>query len=163
MSGEDHISIIDFREEDAPYFEAFNRAWIEKYFWLEEIDRYVLRNPREAILDKGGAILMALYDGEVSGTVALKKVNKEVYEFTKMAVEERFRRRGIAEALSMAAFGKAARLGAKKIILYSQTGLVAAITMYRKLGFKEVPMDTDLYERSDIKMEIDLEDVKTIA
>jgi len=163
MSGEDHISIIDFREEDAPYFEAFNRAWIEKYFWLEEIDRYVLQNPREAILDKGGAILMALYDGEVAGTVALKKVNEEVYEFTKMAVEECFRRRGIAEALSIAAFGKAASLGAKKIILYSQTGLVAAITMYRKLGFKEVPMDTDLYKRSDIKMEIDLEDVKTIA
>lgn len=133
-----------------------SRAWIEKYFWLEEIDKYVLQNPEEAIINKGGAVLMAMYDGEVAGTVALKKVSDEIYEFTKMAVDEGFRRKGIAETLSYAAFDKAKALGAKKVILYSQTGLVPAITMYRKLGFVEVPMDTDLYKRSDIKMEIDL-------
>jgi ribosomal protein S18 acetylase RimI-like enzyme len=76
-----------------------------------------------------------------------------------MAVDAPFRRKGIAEALSYAAFEKAKELGAKKVILYSQTGLVPAITMYRKLGFIEVPMDHDLYKRSDIKMEIDLEQI----
>src|SRR3954470_17773954 len=129
------IKIIDYTPAHQPYFEAFNRAWIEKFFWLEDIDKFVLQHPEEAILDKGGAILMATYEGSVAGTVALKKVNEEVFEFTKMAVDEPYRRRGIAEALSLAAFERARQLGARKVILYSQTGLTAAITMYRKLGF----------------------------
>jgi GNAT superfamily N-acetyltransferase len=154
------IAIIDYKPEHQPYFERFNRAWIENHFWLEEIDIYVLQQPQEAILAKGGAVLMAKYDGVIAGTVALKKVNDEVYEFTKMAVDEAYRRKGIAEAISYAAFDKAKSLGAKRIILYSQTGLVPAITMYRKLGFIEVPIEEGVYKRSDIKMQIELTAVK---
>jgi ribosomal protein S18 acetylase RimI-like enzyme len=150
------IAILDFLPEHQPYFERFNRAWIEKYFWLEELDKFVLQHPQEAVLDKGGAILMAACNSVIAGTVALKKVNDSVFEFTKMAVDEAFRRRGIAEALSYAAFEKAKKMGATKVILYSQTGLVAAITMYKKLGFVEVPLEKGIYARSDIKMEIDL-------
>jgi ribosomal protein S18 acetylase RimI-like enzyme len=54
---------------------------------------------------------------------------------------------------------KAKALGAAKVILYSQTGLVAAIKLYRKLGFIEVPLGTGVYKRSDIKMEIDLNNI----
>jgi ribosomal protein S18 acetylase RimI-like enzyme len=150
------IRIIDYLPEHQPYFETFNRNWIEKFFWLEEIDKYVLQQPKEAILNQGGCILMAECDGSIAGTVALKKINDEVYEFTKMAVDEQFRRRGIAEALSGAAFEKAKEMGAVKVILYSQTGLVPAITLYKKLGFREVPIEKGIYARSDIKMEIDL-------
>src|SRR4051794_10633166 len=135
------ITIMDYEPEHQPYFERFNRAWIEKYFWLEELDKFVLQHPREAILDKGGAILMAAWDGVVAGTVALRKVEDSVYEFTKMAVDEGYRRRGIAEALSYAAIERAKKRGASKVILYSQTGLVPAITMYKKIGFIEVPLE----------------------
>jgi len=154
------IEIVDYTPQHQPYFERLNRAWIEKYFWLEELDKYVLQNPQEAILDEGGAILMATYNGIVAGTVALKKVNGKVYEFTKMAVDEPYRRKGIAEALSYAAFEKAKKLGAGKVILYSQTGLAPAISMYKKIGFIEVPLEKDIYQRSDIKMEIELQNVK---
>jgi len=151
-----NITILNYTPEHQPYFEQFNRNWIEKYFWLEDIDRYVLQNPQEAILDKGGCILMASFEGKIAGTVALKKINDQVYEFTKMAVDDAFRRRGIAEALSYAALEKAKSLGARKVILYSQTGLVPAITLYKKLGFREVPLEKGIYARSDIKMEFDL-------
>jgi ribosomal protein S18 acetylase RimI-like enzyme len=151
-----NITILDFVPAHQPYFERFNREWIEKYFWLEELDKFVLQHPKEAVLDKGGAILMAAWRGVIAGTVALKKVDDSVFEFTKMAVDEAFRRRGIAEALSYAAFEKAKKLGGSKVILYSQTGLVPAITMYKKLGFVEVPLQKGIYARSDIKMEIDL-------
>jgi len=151
------IQIIDYRAEHAYHFERLNKAWIEKYFWLEDTDKWVLENPHNAVLAKGGAILMATYEGVVAGTVALRKVTGDVYEFTKMAVDEAYQRRGIAEALSYAAFDKAKELGAKKVILYSQTSLAPAIQLYRKLGFTEVPMEKDsVYKRSDIKMEIDL-------
>ena len=150
------ISITDYHPSHQPYFEQFNRNWIEKYFWLEEIDLFVLQHPDEAILEPGGAILMALSGNVVAGTVALKKISDTVFEFTKMAVDENFRRQGIAEALSQAAFEKARQLGATKVILYSHSSLIPAITLYKKLGFIQVPMDSDLYKRSDIKMEIAL-------
>jgi ribosomal protein S18 acetylase RimI-like enzyme len=155
----DLIKIIDYKKEHQPYFEKFNRDWIEKYFWLEEVDKYVLQHPEEAILQNGGAILMATYNGEIAGTVALRKV-KDFYEFTKMAVDAAYRRKGLAEALSYAAFEKAKQLATTKVVLYSNRVLTPAITMYHKLGFKEVPIENDMYQRSDIKMEIELQDVK---
>ena len=153
------IKIVNYRPAYQSFFESFNRAWIEKYFWLEELDKYVLTQPEKAILKNGGAIFMALYNDEVAGTVALMKVKEGCFEFTKMAVSENFRRLGIAEALSHAAIRKAKLLGAEKIILYSQTQLQPAILLYKKIGFKEVPMEPGIYERADIKMELLLEEV----
>lgn len=150
------IEIIPYKAEHARHFERLNKAWIEKYFVLEDLDKWVLENPHEAILSRGGAILMATCDGVIAGTVALLKVDEDEYEFAKMAVDEACQRRGIAEALSYAAFDRARELGAKKVTLYSQTSLAPAINLYRKLGFVEVPMDNQLYKRANIKMEISL-------
>ena len=147
------LTIHEYKPEYQPWFEKFNRDWIEKYFWMEPIDVAVLQNPDELILKKGGSILMASCDKEIAGTVALKYVEPGVYEFTKMAVDERFRGQHIGLLLSEAAIIKARNLGAHKIILYSNTLLKPAISLYRKLGFKEVPVDA-VYERSDIKMEL---------
>jgi N-acetylglutamate synthase-like GNAT family acetyltransferase len=149
------LSILEYKPEYQPWFEKFNRDWIEKYFWMEPIDFAVLQNPEEHIIKKGGAILMANCDKEMAGTVALKYVEPGVYEFTKMAVDEKFRGQKIGLLLSEAAIIKARELGAKKIILYSNTVLAPAISLYRKLGFKEVPVDA-VYKRSDIKMELTL-------
>lgn len=147
------LSILDYKPEHQPWFEKLNRDWIEKFFWMEPIDVQVLQNPEEHILRKGGSILMASCDKEMAGTVALKYVEPGVYEFTKMAVDEKFRGQKIGLLLSEAAIIKARQLEAKKIILYSNTVLVPAISLYRKLGFKEVPLDGP-YKRSDIKMEL---------
>ena len=156
------IVIMDYLPAHQPHFERFNKHWIEKYFWLEPVDEWVLTNPEEAIIEPGGAILVAAWQGEIAGVVALRKVDNNTYEFTKMAVDEPFRRRGIAEALALAAIEKAKALNSDKIILYSQTTLKAAIELYRKLGFIEVPLiPGQMYKRSDIKMELSLkEDIR---
>jgi ribosomal protein S18 acetylase RimI-like enzyme len=157
------IMIVDYQPEHQVYFEKFNRYWIEKYFVMEALDEFVLTNPEEAISKPGGAILMALYDGTVAGTVALRKVSDTVYEFTKMAVEERFQRKGIAEALSYASFKKAKELGADEVILYSNSILKPAINLYRKLGFKQVPIGTGEYKRSDVKMTIAITQTESVT
>ncbi|SEL08605.1 hypothetical protein SAMN05661044_01940 [Olivibacter domesticus] len=48
------------------------------------------------------------------------------------------------------------KLQVEKLILYSQTILATAINIYRKLGFKEVPLETGIYERADIKMALSI-------
>src|SRR5437868_14309317 len=124
------IKIVNYTAEHQPWFEKFNREWIEKYFWLEDIDRFVLSHPEDAILYHCGAILMGLYNNEIAGTVALMKVSDEVYVLAKLAVGEQYRRKGIADALCKAPIYKAKELGATKIILYSQTVLRPALLLY---------------------------------
>jgi GNAT superfamily N-acetyltransferase len=149
----DTVRVVNYREEHQPWFEKFNRDWIEKYFWMEPVDFEVLQDPDEHIVRKGGTILMAQCNQEMAGTVALKFVEPDIYEFTKMAVDERFRGKKIGQALANAAIDRAKELGAKKIILYSNTVLEPAIRLYQKLGFREIPVDGP-YKRSNIKMEL---------
>ncbi len=151
------IKIVDYKPEHQPYFEAFNRVWIEELFEMEPVDEWVLTNPEQAILQTGGAILMAQYNGVPAGTVGLRKVDEETWEFTKMAVDQNFRRLGIAEAISYASFKKAKALGAKKIILYSNKKNAGAIKLYEKIGFRHVEVEQGVYKRADVKMVIDIE------
>jgi ribosomal protein S18 acetylase RimI-like enzyme len=150
------IRIVDYRPEHQPYFEAFNRAWIEELFVMEPVDEWVLTNPDKSILEAGGAILMAEYDGVPAGTVALRIVSENVYEFTKMAVDANYRRRGIAEALCYASFEKAKELGATKVILYSNKLNSGAINLYEKIGFRHIEVEQGVYQRANVKMEIDI-------
>ncbi len=149
------LKILSYQSEHQPWFEKFNRDWIEKYFWMEPIDFEVLGNPDHHIIQKGGYIFMATYENEMAGTVALKFVSPGTYEFTKMAVDEKFQGKKIGKALAEAAIKKAKSLKASRIILYSNTTLESAIKLYEKLGFKEIPVDGP-YKRSNIKMELSL-------
>jgi ribosomal protein S18 acetylase RimI-like enzyme len=153
------IRIVDYEPRHQPYFEKFNREWIEELFEMEPVDEWVLTNPDKALIEPGGAILMAEYDGIPAGTVGLRKFDDEVFEFTKMAVDKSFRRRGIAEAISYASFEKARALGAKKVILYSNTRNAGAIKLYEKLGFRHLPVENDVYKRANVKMELVLREV----
>ena len=85
------IELLEFKPEHQPWFEKLNRQWIEQYFWMEPIDVEVLQHPDKHIIGKGGSIFMASVDGAIAGAVALKFVESGVYEFTKMAVDEKFR------------------------------------------------------------------------
>jgi ribosomal protein S18 acetylase RimI-like enzyme len=149
------LTILDYRPEHQPWFEKFNREWIEEHFWMEDIDIAVLQNPEKYIINKGGAILVATLNKEIAGTVGLKLNDEGIFEFTKMAVDKKFRGLKIGQALAEAAIQKARELGAEKIILYSNTKQVPAIALYRKLGFVEIAND-GLYERGNIKMELAL-------
>lgn len=149
------LKIINYIPEHQPWFEKFNRDWIEKFFWMEPVDFEVLQNPEEHIISKGGFIFMAQLGSELVGTVALKFVSDGIYEFTKMAVIGKYQGMRIGKELSIVAIEKAKELGADKIILYSNTKLISAIALYRKLGFVEVALDGP-YKRSDIKMELAL-------
>jgi ribosomal protein S18 acetylase RimI-like enzyme len=90
--------------------------------------------------------------------VALRKVDDQTYEFTKMAVDKDFRRKGIAEALSYASFERAKALGATKVILYSNAKNAGAIKLYEKLGFAHVEVEAGVYERANVKMVIGIEE-----
>ena len=96
---------------------------------------------------------MATCDKRAVGTVALKKVQEGIYEFTKMAVNENYQGLGIGKALAQQCVDDVKAQGGHSLILFSNTKLISAIALYHKMGFVEVPLD-GIYKRSDIKMEL---------
>lgn len=150
------VQIIDYTPELQPHFEKINREWVEKYFTLETFDIEQLGNPQEIILNKGGAILFAKEGDEIIGTVGLAKSVEGTYEMIKMAVIPQAQGKKVGQLLATSILEKAKSLGAKKVVLYSNTKLEAALNLYRKFGFKETPPECGKYGRCDIKMEIEL-------
>ncbi len=153
-AGSEDIIIKEYEPSLQPYFERFNKAWLEEYFTVEPIDAYVLENPEEAILKEGGKILFAEYKRKIIGTVALRKHKNGVFELTKMAVDKPYQGLGAGKILCQAAIEEARRLKASSLILYSQTALPVALSIYRKMGFADVPLEKGVYKRADVKMEM---------
>lgn len=152
----EQIEIINYDQQYNEAFAALNRAWLQKYFVVEPIDEEIFANPEEYIINNGGYIFFAKMDDKLAGTFALMKTEETIFELSKMAVAEEFQGKKIGNKMLDFCLEKAKRLNADKIILYSNTALRPAIHLYKKFGFKEVPLGNVEYKRADIKMEIDL-------
>lgn len=148
--------IIEYEASYQPDFERLNKAWLEEYFTIEPIDRYVLEQPEEAILNPGGIIMLAKYESQIIGTVALKVVEPGVFEMTKMCVDTKYKGFGAGKMLCAAAIARAKAINAKRLLLYTTSVLETAISIYRKQGFIEVPLEPGVYERANVKMEYPL-------
>lgn len=150
------IQIVDFNPFYAQAFYDLNHEWISKYFVMEDADTKSLSDPQGYIINKGGHILIALFNGEAVGTCALLNEGNSVYELAKMAVAPKMQGMKIGKMLGEAAIDRARRVGASQVYLVSNRRLQTALNLYQRLGFVEVPMPPSIYERADIKMELDL-------
>ena len=75
-----------------------------------------------------------------------------------MAVSPEAQGRGVGRKLGEALIEYARRHGVKRLFLEGNTRLEASIALYRKLGFREIPLEGKTYERCDILMELILDD-----
>ncbi|HEX8332980.1 MAG TPA: tryptophan synthase subunit alpha [Segetibacter sp.] len=150
------VEIIEFEPALAVAFKELNLAWICKYFAVETIDEEVLSKPQQHIIDKEGKIFFAKVANEIVGTFALMKIAEDKYELSKMAVSEDAQGKQVGNKMLEYCLQTAKELKAKKVILFSNTILKPAIHLYKKYGFKEVPLESSEYKRSNIKMEIEL-------
>lgn len=149
------VTITEFTEALSSNFTSLNLEWLEKYFEVEEVDKEVLNNPKAKIIDQGGKILFALINQEVVGTVALIKKSSDIYELSKMAVTNKYQGMRIGQKLIYASIYYAGNIGCKRLYLDSNTTLKPAISLYKKVGFKEIERPKNsAYNRSDIRMEL---------
>lgn len=147
------IEIIPFEEGPEDAVRILNEESLMKYFKIEEGDRISLSNPRREIIQKGGLIFYARLEGRIVGTASLLRKTAEWFELGKMAVTESAQGLGIGKKLLEHCLRVAEKTSVKKLILYSNRRLLPAIHLYEKFGFVEVPLESGLYERADIKME----------
>jgi ribosomal protein S18 acetylase RimI-like enzyme len=150
---DDGLQIIAFEPRYREVFKRLNIAWLTRYFVVEPIDERVLGNPETEILEPGGEILFAILDHEAVGTVALKREDDRTFELTKMAVDESWQGRGFGKRLLETACEVARVRGVERVVLYSRRSLTAAVTMYAKYGFVELPLTESKYARCDVIME----------
>lgn len=151
------ISFKKFSKIDIEKFKSLNLEWLNTFFKVEPIDELVLNNPKREIIDKGGFIFMIQKNSNTIGTFSFIKKSEKVYEFSKMAItpEERGNGYGNIAMTFLIQFAKNKKWS--KLILYSNTKLKNSIHLYRKYGFKEVPLEKNLiYSRGNIKMELSL-------
>jgi N-acetylglutamate synthase-like GNAT family acetyltransferase len=153
------LKIISFEEIYAKAFYLLNIEWLETFFYVENFDKEVLSNPKKYIIEKGGYIFFLMENTEVIGTVALMKKEEKVYELAKMAIIPKKRGEKMGQYLMEYCIDFAQNMRLNKLILYSNTLLENAIHIYKKKGFKEIPVEKNCpYERSNIKMELLLVD-----
>ncbi len=153
------VKIEEYKPEYQEAYFNLNKEWIERYWQLEAHDIEQMSNPQHYIIDNGGHIFVALFNGKPVGVVALCRLDNTEYDFeiAKLAVDTSIRRHGIGNKLFEAAIAKAKELGATTLFLESNTRLRPAIALYRKFGFKELAEYHPAYERGDIQMKLKLE------
>lgn len=153
-----NVQIVDYEPKYQQAFKSLNEEWISNYFEMEEADYKALDNPQEYIIDKGGKILVALYDNKPLGVCALIKMDDPDYDFemSKMAVSPKAQGKNIGWLLGQAIINKSKELGASKLYLESNTILKPAINLYYKMGYEKIVGRPTPYKRCNIQMELDL-------
>ncbi|VXB88995.1 GNAT family N-acetyltransferase [Flavobacterium sp. 9R] len=148
------IDIIPFSLTHKESIKTLNLEWLQKFFKVEPKDELVLSNPVEEIINKGGKIYYAQHLDEIVGTVSLLKIDTTTFELSKMAVTEKVQGLGIGRQLIEFCIEEAQKHGIQKLILYSNRQLKSALHLYESFGFEEIPVESGVYERADIKMEL---------
>jgi len=147
------INFIPFTDKHSAKFYDLNVVWLNELFLLEPYDEYVLKNPKVAIIDKGGYVFFIEYKNEIVGTFALMPCDDRSYELMKMTVKKTHRKKGIGNEIMCFVINFCKKKQARSICLYSNTKLKNAIKLYEDHNFTEIPLpDSSPYYRADIKM-----------
>ena len=86
-----------------------------------------------------GRLLLAEYESQLAGCVALHKLEAEVCEMKRLYLRSQFRGKGLGNALAQRIFAEARQIGYRRMRLDTVEPVMKdAVAMYRRLGFREV-------------------------
>ncbi|KAF4531094.1 hypothetical protein B566_EDAN019118, partial [Ephemera danica] len=96
-----------------------------------------------AYAEPGGALLLALVEGEVAGCVAMRPLPDVDYanacEMKRLFVRKPFRRFGLGRVLAQGIIDAASQAGYSDMLLDTLDDMESARELYASLGFEEVP------------------------
>jgi len=122
---------------------------------FENLDKEVNELPGVYAPPRGSLLLAA--DGEkIAGCVALKKVDDRVCEMKRLYVRAEFRGRGIGKRLAMQIVDEAREIGYERLRLDTLPSMKEAISLYRSLGFEEIPAYRELPVPGALFMQVKL-------
>ena len=86
-----------------------------------------------------GCFIYATVNGEVAGGVATRKLDTDICEMKRLYVHDQFKGLGIGKQLCEQILEISHSLGYRKMRLDTVDKLTAAISLYKKMGFYEIP------------------------
>ncbi len=86
----------------------------------------------------GGRLLIALWREQLSGCVALRKLEDRICEMKRLYVRPQFRSKGIGKTLAEAIIKKARKINYTHMRLDTISSMDRARALYLSLGFKEI-------------------------
>lgn len=124
----DTEKIIDLVKRTLPEFNLKYNA---------ETSESDLANIEKNYIKSGGAFLVIETDTEeITGTVALQKINNSVCKIRKMYVDKKFRGLKLGDKLMINVLQNAIRLNFEEVYLETVYSMTAAIHLYKKYGFQ---------------------------
>ncbi len=94
-----------------------------------------------------GRLLLALYEDQPAGCVALKEIDAQTCEMKRMFVYTQFHGKGIGYALAKAIIDEARAIGYSSMKLDTSFRQVEALKLYESFGFKKTNAYYDLPEK----------------
>jgi predicted GNAT family N-acyltransferase len=107
-----------------------------------------LRAPAEAYRRWDGRLWVVELDGTVVACCGVKPSGPDAVELKSMYVAAHARRRGIARRLEALVREEAARRGAARVVLWSDTRFTEAHATYAAMGYTQLPGERDLHDLS---------------
>lgn len=147
------MRIVEYQKKYEKDFIELNTAWVEKYFVMEQEDCDILYHA-EDFIKKGAMIYFAVEEERVLATCMTFPTGNDTWEICKLASNEKYQGKGAGTAVFKACMNYAINHGAKKMTLISNHILKPALHIYKKMGFREVPLNRGSeYERADVQCE----------
>jgi ribosomal protein S18 acetylase RimI-like enzyme len=85
-----------------------------------------------------GRLLLACWNDEVAGCVALRRIGTHVCEMKRLYVRPAYRSHGVGRALALRVIGEARQAGYRSMRLDSLPSMKSALRLYRTLGFQDI-------------------------
>ena len=137
-----------------------NQDFINLLLKLDEFQNNLIKERKDwgfsSLDDVNNAIKILLaYDKDNPvASASLTKVDNNTCMLSSVYVDEEYRENKIGKLITSKIINYAKKLDYKKIVLYTWKGSVAAINLYKKLGFNELSILQDSYKDKD-KRKID--------
>ena len=105
---------------------------------FQSFDKELARLPGD-YAPSDGRLLLALFESQPAGCVALHKIEQGICEMKRLYVRPQFRGKGLGRALAERIIADARQIGYKQLRLDTVEPMMrTAVAMYRQLGFREI-------------------------